>query len=326
MCPRTFSLLLGPTHFEPANARTARCRHRSMQQYWRPYQPKHNPSSNVDSQLFLLNLYIVFISCVQQRSKSADRRPRPQSYHGNSEMANSRGRHYDWNTFHFYPDIHDTDSRPFVVDRRRHPSQGAQYVDEEWIRDLYYYKQLEIERQKQALLDDNLSPIRRFYSETNMKVTPSSPSNAVSDGNGNVHPCESESSGESSDDDQKRWHKSALHVKKTKRKENLIQNDNDDDNDDELPAHTSPLFSSVRASPSVRRREHKRMHSSAQSRSDDLGSSRKQGRMVQVQSNMNVMKDNREQFEVLMRKRQALEVSFISELLYRLDSLISITN
>ena len=225
---------------------------------------------------------------------------------------NPRGRHYDWNTYHFYPDIHDPDSRPFVVDRRRHRSQGAQYVDEEWIRDLYYYKQLEIERQKQALLDDNVSPIRRFRSETDMKVTPSSPSNAVTDGNGNVRPCESDSSGESSDD-QKRWHKSALHVRKTKRKENLVQNDND--NDDEVRARVSPLFSSVRASPSVRRREHKRVHSSTQWRTDDLGSSRKQGRIVQVQSNSDVMKDRCEQFEVLMRKRRALEVSFISGLL-----------
>lgn len=145
-----------------------------------------------------------------------------------------------------------------------------------------------------------------------MQVTPVSLSDVVTDGNGNVQrPCDSESSGESSENEQKRWHKSALHVKKTKRKENRTPNDDDDDNDGEIPIHISPLLSAVKASPSVRRREHKRMHSSSPWQLNAPRSPGKLDDLVQGQSSSNVIKDKRQRFERLQEKRRALEVCYV---------------
>ena len=60
---------------------------------------------------------------------------RPRSFHADGQPK----RHYDWNTDHFFPDVHD-----FGSVQRRRASYG--YVDDEWVRDLYHYNRLQAEQ------------------------------------------------------------------------------------------------------------------------------------------------------------------------------------
>ena len=194
--------------------------------------------------------------CFQKSDDSqVQRRSRPHSFHGDQLQSSGHSipprRHYDWNTHHFYPDIHDVDGRSGKPLVRRMTTRGShhnQYVDEQWIHDLYHYDQVDTHKSmsdmsvKPAVQDDITPHILKSKSddksdvcrrENQENVPPPHPSHITHIKAKSNTKTESlsvdkqelqldlsyiDSSSDQCDGSPQTWHKNPLLVKRTKRR------------------------------------------------------------------------------------------------------------